>query len=366
MVPAMTIYTVGKRKWIRYSGDICLCGYKHKGRQHRIPTGSKYLEGAARFRRELEAKYEAAESNKPVEQNQPVTVEQAIASFLADKMGGQKSKQTIAKYSLTLKRLLAFCTSRNVLFIRQITLQHLSEWRAQWDKIYSSVFALRNEQSRVRAFFTYCQKAKAIDYNYAKDLSPIKLRDEDFRVDPFSNAEVKRILAAIDKTEITPANKERVKLLMLVQRWAGLSLIDAVTLERNELVQVGRNFRIDCSRRKTGTRVSVPIPGWLGKALLRLTNNNAQYFFSSGAPRATSYFDKAYRNVFKTAGVPDGTSHRWRHTFAVSALEAGADLRTVSKALGHRNLTVTEKFYASFSEKQQQRMEKELAAAWKQ
>jgi integrase/recombinase XerD len=155
---------------------------------------------------------------------------------------------------------------------------------------------------------------------------------------------------------------------MQLQRWSGLSLVDGVCLSREELVQTGKNFRIDTNRRKTGTHVQVPIPSWLGRELLRVKNGNAQYVFQSGqatTKSATSIYDTLYRTVFKAAGVPDGSSHRFRHRFAVALLESGVDIRVVSRALGHKSLAVTERFYAAWSQKQQQKMEQAIAQAWK-
>ena len=66
---------------------------------------------------------------------------------------------------------------------------------------------------------------------------------------------------------------------------------------------------------------------------------------------------KLYRKVFKKAGV-EHTSHDLRHTYAATFLEAGGDIRLLSKALGHSSITVTEKYYAHFTTKQQDMLDK--------
>ena len=100
---------------------------------------------------------------------------------------------------------------------------------------------------------------------------------------------------------------------------------------------------------------------------MEVKNGNPEYFFASGntlPEDAPSYFQKLYRKVFKRAGVQH-TSHDLRHTYAATFLEAGGDIRLLSKALGHSSITVTEKFYAHFTTKQQdmldQAAEKALA-----
>ncbi|MGB9195887.1 MAG: tyrosine-type recombinase/integrase [Terriglobales bacterium] len=57
-----------------------------------------------------------------------------------------------------------------------------------------------------------------------------------------------------------------------------------------------------------------------------------QYLFWSGESTrksATSVYDKLYRKIFEKARIVGGGSHRFRHLFAVSLLEAGVDLRVV-------------------------------------
>jgi hypothetical protein len=102
---------------------------------------------------------------------------------------------------------------------------------------------------------------------------------------------------------------------MQLQRWSGLSLVDAVCLSKDELIQVGKTFRVRTQRRKTGVTINNVIPGWLGRELLTVKKGNRTYFFISGeaTPKgAVSVFDKMYRQVFKAAGI-DGTSHAAPH-----------------------------------------------------
>jgi hypothetical protein len=43
---------------------------------------------------------------------------------------------------------------------------------------------------------------------------------------------------------------------MQLQRWSGLSLIDAVWLTKDELIKDGDTFRVRTHRRKTGTPIN--------------------------------------------------------------------------------------------------------------
>jgi|SRR5581483_6331634 len=355
----------GDERWKR-----CRCR-KHlrwtwNGKQERQSAKTRSWEAAERAKRALELRYETAQLGAQRDAS-PASIEEAIRAFLAEKQGGRAALNTLAKYRLTLARLQEFCDRENLHFMPEVRLEHLSAWRAEWGQHYHSNFALRNNQSRVRHFFAYAHNAGMIENNPARKLSPIRITDEDFEVDPFSQQEYKKILETITTwAELSPVQRERLKALIQLQRWSGLSFVDAVCLERRELVKNGPRYRIDTRRRKTGAQVSNVIPKVVAAELLRLKTNSIYFFWSgqSSQKSATSSYDKLYRRLFRKAGIVNGGSHRLRHLFAVSLLEKGVDIRLVSRALGHKSVAITERYYAKWSRQQQVNLEKALASSW--
>jgi integrase/recombinase XerD len=293
-------------------------------------------------------------------------VDEAITLFMASKNGEDLASGTLSKHNRTLNRLQAFCDGEGIYFLKDITLAHLTTWRATWP--FESPLAKRNNQERVKSFFKFCSNAGIIPTNPTAQLSPIQVKaDEANKVSPFEPKEYKAILTAIQKSGLQPRNQARVKACMQLQRWSGLSLVDAVCLSKDELQQDGKVFRVRTQRRKTGAHINNVIPTWLGKELLKVKNGNPNYFFISGEATtkgAVSTIDKMYRQVFKTAGI-EGTSHMFRHTFSVELLKAGVDIRKVSKALGHSSVTITERYYAKWNKAQQDILDGDLARAWR-
>jgi integrase/recombinase XerD len=298
-----------------------------------------------------------------------VTVEDAVKTFLESKSGEDLSPATITKHKLTLRRLKEHCKAQGVTLLADVTLPVLTAWRATWKE--KAPVAKRNNQERVRSFFRYCADADFITKNPALKLSPVKVKhDEKENVRPLEPKQFDALIKAVDHVkELTPAATVRVKALMRLQRYAGLALVDAAMLSKEELVKDGAAYRIVTSRQKSGEPVNNVIPTWLAEELLVVKNGNPKYVFWSGesTPKsAVSYFDKLYRKCFKQAKIPtEGQlSHRLRHTFAVELLKAGVDIRTVSKALGHASVTTTEKYYARWNRAQQDGVDAKLAGAW--
>lgn len=56
---------------------------------------------------------------------------------------------------------------------------------------------------------------------------------------------------------------------------------------------------------------------------------------ATGGPLSPDSLLHMLRRVLKRAGLPQGRFHDLRHTFATSALQNGADIKTVSGTPGH-------------------------------
>jgi integrase/recombinase XerD len=339
--------------------------WNKNGVQTRKSAKTPSWEMAQKRARKIEQEHEDAELGRSAP-GAPKTVAEAIQLFLDSKRGEDLAANTLYKHTLTLNRLQAFCDTEEIFHVQAITLSHLTSWRAKWT--FESPLAKRNNQERVKSFFKFCYDAGLITANPTAQLSGIQVKaDEANHVRPFEPKEYKAVLAAVGKSGLQPHNVARVKACMQLQRWSGLSLVDAVCLSKDELEQAGKVFRVRTQRRKTGVHINNVIPYWLGKELLTVKNGNRQFFFVSGeaTPKgAVSTFDKMYRQVFKRAGI-DGTSHMFRHTFSVELLKAGVDIRKISKALGHSSVTVTERYYAKWNKAQQDILDTDLSRAWK-
>jgi integrase len=168
----------------------------------------------------------------------------------------------------------------------------------------------------------------------------------------------------------------RLRVLTLLMRWSGLSILDAVTLARDRLAKNEENDdQIFLYRAKTNVPVYVVIPPDVADLLRSLPNSNPNYFFWSGNgdPRsATKAFQRSYWKLFKLAKIcqPDGTGkrchpHMFRDTFAVELLLAGNPIDQVSLLLGHSSVKITERHYAPFCKARQTQLTAAVKRAWK-
>ena len=295
------------------------------------------------------------------------TVQQAVELFLTSKRNENLAADTLYRHEQIMRALAEFCDRQGILLIKDVTLAHLTMWQSQWT--LKAPQARRSRQEKVRNFFKYCLANGMIATNPAipDHWKSVKIKFSDQNIRALESQEYEKILSSIEKTKMTDVNKARIRALMQLQRWSGLSVVDAVCLAKDELRREGKTFRVVTDRQKTCMFINNVIPTWLGEELLKVKNGNPKFFFWSGtttAEDAPSYFQKLYRKVFRAAGIEE-SSHAFRHTFAIGLLKSGVDVRSVSKALGHSSVAITERFYSRWCKGQQYMLDDVLTRAWK-
>jgi integrase len=299
-----------------------------------------------------------AERTKPEEHNDiRLTVETACERYLADAESRQLGTAAIYKYKLLTRQLKAFAVDRGVRFLEEIDLASLRDFRATWPNRNLSA---KKKLEQLRRFFRFFVKDGALQANPAAGMdSPVVKQPPTL---PFEGDEMARILYACDHLytdnyrRVGQPNSRRIKALVLLLRYSGLRIGDAVTLPVNRIVD-GKVF---LRTAKTGTLVSCPLPPIALDALSECPRTNPLYFFWTGecsrGTVARDWHSKLSR-LFTLAGIHNGHPHRFRDTFAVEQLLSGTPIDQVSALLGHSSIEVTEKHYAPWVKARQDQME---------
>jgi integrase/recombinase XerD len=368
--PVITIF-VRHSPDCKYAGDEfckrCNCRkhlrWTHNQKQYRKKAGTRSWAEAEDVKRKLEDQYEGKPATAEHERQ---TIERSIELFLASKKAQGVDGQVVKKYERELQRLNAFFSRKSKLFVSEISLEGLTEYRATWDELYPSSATRQQVQTRLRGFLRFCYDARWLER--VPRLSAIQV-DEPPTL-PLSPKEYQKLLDAIPKASDDTAKAKRVRAIVQLMRYSGLAIRDAVTLQRSELEWDPRKkvHRITTSRQKTGTHVSVPIPADVAAELLAVLNGSPTYFFwSTGTGKeqsAVTNWQHDLRTLFRAAGFAEGHPHQLRDTAAVEWLKAGIPLEEVSKLMGHESVKTTEKHYSPWIQGRQDRLDDLVTASW--
>src|SRR3974377_401345 len=128
------------------------------GKQNRKSAKTASWEVAQAKARAIEQAHLDAELGRGPAPSEAKRVDEAIKLFTDSKRGEDLATNTLYKHTLTLNRLQAFCEVEGIFFVKDITLAHLTTWRASWP--FESPLAKRNNQERVKSFFRFCYHAR--------------------------------------------------------------------------------------------------------------------------------------------------------------------------------------------------------------
>jgi integrase/recombinase XerD len=351
-------------KWLRYSGDACLCGRSHKGRQHRFAAGVRSWAPAEEKREEAQKRLDAGDRTPlPVTESQK-TIKQSIETFLLAKQGERLSNATIRKLRYQLFLFDSFMGDRSRFFPLEITATDVVEYRSTWK--WKSGVTQQKAQQNLRGFLRSCCTDNLKQLLDA--LKPIKLSKADnarLEPQPFTEEELKKLLAQVPDTFPETEKAARVTALIHLQVATGLAIRDAVQLERTNIADGWLRIK----RQKTDKPVRQKLDLSLHRELIAATNGNPRYVFWNGTSlpeSATGLWQEDLRTLMKAAGlwIKGNLSHRFRDTAVDFWLGQGWTLTDVADALGD-TVAVVERHYKSLENKRtEERLARLPVRAW--
>jgi len=283
------------------------------------------------------------------------TVREACDRFTADCNARGLRDSTMKKYRLLFRQLEEFAASEGMVFISDLDIDAVRDFRATWP---NKNIAARKKLEHLKAFFKFASESGWCKTNPAEKIKPPATHEP--QIVPFTPSEFQKILKACNKyADKQKANKLRA--LVLLMRYTGLRISDAVCLARNA---IQRN-RLRLHTAKNGIEVSLPLPEAVSKALNALPYG--PYYFWSGESKlssATGNWQKHLQKLFRLAEVPRGYSHLFRHTLATELLVDGTPIETVATVLGHGNVKVTLKHYSHWIKGRQEKLDADLRRTW--
>lgn len=364
--PLVTIF-VRHSDGCKYSGDEfdkrCRCRkhfrWSRNGKQFRRTAGTRSWTEAEQAKRNLEDQLAGRETRADAKDLQA-----GIDVFLEDKRVQGITDGVIAKYTRELERLREYCEGKGVFTVQGLTRDLLSGFAATWPNTYESSQTRSMVRARCRSFLRYCYESQWL----ARIPALPNIQVEELPTLPLSADEYQRLLDAVE-IFTDPVRQQRVRALVQLMRWSGLSVRDALTLERSAIHRNAKDlYLVVTSRQKTGTHVSVPLPPAIALEVLSVANEDKRFLFWDGESDIVKTWTKYFISpLFKAAKIERGgtmMSHRLRDTFAVDLLEKGVPLEEVSKLLGHESIKTTERHYAKWVQGRQDRLNTLVVGTW--
>ena len=165
------------------------------------------------------------------EPNWRITIEQAVGGFLRDEEARKLQKTSTCQSKMLLeKQLLGWAREQSLTFLDELTTAKLREFRASWN---NGALTTQRKHHRINGFFDFCIENDWLLRNPAKKMKSVQVSQEP--TDYFTPAEFARIVDATYAYAEWKGGRDFehrffVCALILLMRWSGLSILDAVTL----------------------------------------------------------------------------------------------------------------------------------------
>jgi integrase/recombinase XerD len=306
-----------------------------------------------------------------------ITLAQAQEEWKLDPKFTQLKAGTQRKHLTLHKQLAEFAADKRVSMLAEIDPTFIARFRSSWEKarihptngrtVKDNPLAAAKKTERLMQF---CKFIVRRGWVKANPMDGIKVKTpRNKQTPPFTDGEMKRLVDYIEqriaKSADQPpehANWQRMRALVLLMRFSGLRISDAVGCQ----IEWVRDGRVQLLATKNGARIDVPLPPYVISALDEIPAMSDLYFFWTGRSAlatATKHWQAKFLKVFRGAEIQKGHAHRFRDTFAVEMLNRGETLHAVAEALGD-SYEVTKRHYNPWSKERQARLDKAVSGGW--
>ena len=351
------------------------------GKLHRVAADSCDGEIAEKKARELMNGFEAAAKGEPT----PIPagalttlLDDAVQTFLDTKGASGVTEKHTAKLKFELEHFSQFALGKGLVSLGDIKTEHVVAYR-------NSLTGAQNTRAkkvfRLIGFFRFCVEMGWIQRNIAQARA-VKLRYDDTETPKaLTDGQFDTLLATVQKVNgrtTTDDQRRKLRGLLLLMRWSGLAIRDAVCIERSRFDRKGTHTTLFLHRAKTSHPVYATLRNEIVDEVFALANPDGRYLFVKSVPpdeRGLDLLVKWWGDLFRKLGLLADlrddhgqplhfTSHSMRHTFVFWALNAGLPTEDIAMLIGD-SVEIVSRHYSAWIAGRQERLSERMMAALK-
>lgn len=331
----------------------------------RQTTGSSDPKQAEALRQSLLVQVKADEVNG-------LPVAECVQKYL-DSREQDLDARTLNQHRLSLERLRNFLQAKGVLYIRQMTVDHLETFKTEGLPKEMASTSRATTDAKIRCFLRAAFRRDWIPQALVLKVTTVKAVYE--QKEPYTDEEVAAILREslnlFGGRQGYAAHPKTFRLLLELMLTTGLRVGDAVSFDPRCLSRGDKLWIYTYSPNKQ-KKVDTPrsleafLPDSLKQRIMdcEWMSKRGPFWYDIGTDDPMLLAKAVYermRFIGTMAKVSDCRPHRLRDTFAVRRLLAGMQLEDVSRLLGHTSVKVTEKYYAKWIAGRKRRLERILS-----
>lgn len=277
-----------------------------------------------------------------------ITLREARDKFTDFLKNKKRATATILAYGKDVEQLIEFAGSVHKYDPSTITTQDIENFKVHLKNQKYTAKSISRKVNSIKSFFRYLKAQSFVGDNPAVQVSHPK-----YEVSP------PRILSKLEYRALRDASREDVRLSAIIELLlqTGLRIGELALLTVDDVDSTKKKLIVRAFESRLG-RI-VPLNDAALKALKEYltvrpkSDNQTLFLTKTGNPFLVRNIRTAIDRYFKIAGIDNAKVNDLRHTFIIHQLKSGTPLTYVSKLVGHKRLSTTEKYLKLIDESNQ-------------
>ena len=263
--------------------------------------------------------------------------------FTKDLEAKNRSESTVIAYAKDIEQLLNYFSKIGINSLDKVTIEDLEGYRQNLQDNNYTPKSVSRKINSTRTFFRYL-----LDHGYIPDNVSEKLAHPRFELKP------PRVLSEMEYRALRDVSRVDIRLYSIVEilLQTGIRVGELAALSIED-IRKSKDGKIDFLYIKAaGSHPSRKVP--LNKSAKKAlddyilvrpeTEDDTVFVTKNGRPLLVRNIRTAIDKSFERAGIKNAKVNDLRNTFIAHHLANGVGLPTVSKLVGHKRLSTTEKY----------------------
>ncbi|MCA9377108.1 tyrosine-type recombinase/integrase [Candidatus Nomurabacteria bacterium] len=253
-----------------------------------------------------------------------------------------RSESTVIAYAKDIEQLLNFLSSKGTTGIDSITIDDLESFKTDLQENNYTPKSVSRKINSTRTFYKYLLESGKINDNPAEKLAHPK-----FDVKP------PRVLSEMEYRALRDVSRVDVRLYSIVELLlqTGIRIGELANLSLEDVKESKSGIRyIYIKNQGSHPSRKVPLNNSAYQAIqdyLKVrpeSDDDTLFITKNGRPLLVRNIRTAIDKAFEKSGIKNAKVNDLRNTFIAHHLANGVSLVTVSKLVGHKRLSTTEKY----------------------
>jgi site-specific recombinase XerD len=275
-----------------------------------------------------------------------LTLREARDKFIAQLKSQSRATATILAYGKDVEQLIEYAGTLHKFDPDSITTQDIENFKVHLKSQKYTAKSISRKVNSIKSFFRYLKSQNVVQDNPATLVTHPR-----YEVAP------PRVLSKLEYRALRDASRDDKRLSAVIELLlqTGMRIGELAQLTLDDIDLTKKRIVIRAYESRDGR--TIPLNDAAIKSLkeylsIRPKSDDRTLFLTkTGNPFLVRNIRTAIDRFFKMAGIENAKVNDLRHTFIIHQLKSGTPLTYVSKLVGHKRLSTTEKYLKLIEEK---------------